>query len=66
MTDSEPEDACTYCGSDLDAYQPVFVDERRDGERIPRGQFCNYACLSAYVDEEELVYSDACSFDPGA
>jgi len=68
------ETACTYCGSDVETHQPVYVFERATGndgnedsavrDRTPAGQFCNYACLSASIDEEELVYGDACSFDP--
>lgn len=74
MTDTD----CTYCGSDVEAHRPVYVTERSDDrgtgdeidgdshdrDRVPVGQFCNYACLLAYVDEEELVYGDACAFDP--
>lgn len=26
--------------------------------------FCNYACLSAYIDENELTYGDACEWSP--
>jgi hypothetical protein len=60
------ESAYTYCGSDLEAYRPVFVAEERDGEHTPAGRFCDYACPSAYIDEEKLVYGDARSFDPEA
>ena len=58
------ETPCTYCGSDVEAHQPVSLFERADGERVPAGDLCNYACLSAHIDENELVYGDACSFDP--
>jgi hypothetical protein len=44
----------------------VFVAEERDGEHTPAGRFCDYACPSAYIDEEKLVYGDARSFDPEA
>lgn len=57
------ERSCTYCGSDVEAHRPISVSEREDGERVPVGDFCNYACLSAYIDDEKLVYGDACSFD---
>ena len=66
MTDLSFGTACTYCESDLAAYDPVFVAKQRGSERVPTGQFCNYACLSAYIDKEELVYGDACTFDPSA
>lgn len=57
---------CTYCGSDLDRYAPVFVEETRGDERVPAGRFCNYACLSAHVDEAELTHGDACEWTPDA
>jgi hypothetical protein len=51
---------CTYCGSDLAFYDPVFVEDETDGERAPAGQFCNYACLSAHIDEEGLTEGACC------
>ncbi|MFB6165762.1 MAG: hypothetical protein ABEJ31_11440 [Haloarculaceae archaeon] len=63
-------EACTYCGQDLADYDPVFVAELVaelvDGERRQVGQFCNYACLTAYVDSEGLETGAACRFDPDA
>lgn len=55
---------CTYCGSDLSNYEPVFVQETRDGERVKAGAFCNYACLDAHIDEAELTYGDSCEWSP--
>jgi hypothetical protein len=55
---------CTYCGSDLSIYDPVYVEETQDGGRVLVGQFCNYACLSAYIGDEELTYGAACSWSP--
>jgi hypothetical protein len=57
---------CTYCGSDIACHEPVFVEERQDqdGERVPAGQFCNYACLHAYIEDEELVYGSSCKWNP--
>lgn len=55
---------CTYCGSDVDRHEPVFVAEQeRNGERVSVGQFCNYACLHAYIEDEELVYGASCKLD---
>lgn len=58
---------CTYCGSDIDRHDPVFVEERpghdqNDG-RTSAGQFCNYACLHAHIEDEELVYGASCELD---
>ncbi|MUV90521.1 hypothetical protein GJ629_11930 [Halapricum sp. CBA1109] len=57
-------DTCVDCGSDLAAYEPVYVSETTDGERDPVGGFCNYACLSAYIDEAELTDGAACTWSP--
>jgi len=55
---------CVYCGSDLSAYDPVYVEETADGECVEVGGFCNYACLSAHIEASELVYGDACEWSP--
>jgi hypothetical protein len=61
---------CTYCASNVARHDPVFVEERQgegqeqNGKRVPAGQFCNYACLHAYIEEEELVYGASCEWDP--
>lgn len=57
-------DTCVYCDSDLAAYDPVYVAETTDGERDSVGGFCNYGCLSAYIDEAELTYGAACTWSP--
>lgn len=54
---------CTYCESAVEAHDPVFVYEERDGERVEAGQFCNYACLSAHVDESNLADGACCRLD---
>ena len=54
---------CTYCGSDLAAYEPVYVEETDGGGRTPAGQFCNYACLSAHIDDADLTLGAACHID---
>lgn len=55
---------CTYCGSDLREYDPVFVEETADGGREPAGRFCNYACLAAHVEETGLADGAACRWEP--
>jgi hypothetical protein len=54
---------CTYCGSDVYDHDPVFVEEGAGDDREPAGQFCNYACLSAHIDEEELITGACCQVD---
>ncbi|UPV98909.1 hypothetical protein M0R88_10235 [Halorussus gelatinilyticus] len=56
-------DDCTYCGSDVSEHDALFVAEQRGDEREPTGQFCNYACLSAHIDEENLVEGTCCRID---
>ncbi|MFB6172469.1 MAG: hypothetical protein ABEJ23_08030 [Haloarculaceae archaeon] len=57
---------CTYCGCDVTAHDPVFVTERADegDETVPVGQFCNYGCLVAHVEAEDLVTGTACNWPP--
>lgn len=57
-------DACTYCGQDVTEHDPVFVQEHSGGDRVPTGQFCNYACLSSWIDEEGLTTGAACEWTP--
>ena len=53
---------CDYCGCDVTAHDPVFVAE--GPEREPAGQFCNYGCLVAFVEENGLATGSACRVDP--
>ena len=55
--------ACTYCESDVYDHDPVFVEEASDGGREEAGQFCNYACLSAHIDEADLITGACCRID---
>lgn len=56
---------CTYCGQDLSLHDPVYVEETDDGERVPAGGFCNYACLASHIDEAGLTTGAACEWTPG-
>ena len=56
-------DDCTYCDCDVYAHDPVFVTEERNGDRVEVGQFCNYGCLSAHVDEQDLAVGSTCQLD---
>ncbi|MFB6298697.1 MAG: hypothetical protein ABEH65_00370 [Halobacteriales archaeon] len=55
--------ACTYCGCDITIHEPVFVEEKRDDGRREAGQFCNYACLAQYIDEQGLTAGTTCRID---
>lgn len=54
---------CTYCGCSVETHDPVYVEEREDGTRVAAGQFCNYACLVAHVEEHGLREGATCELD---
>jgi hypothetical protein len=54
---------CSYCESDIYDHNPVFVDEERDGTRETVSQFCNYACLSQHIENEQLGTNTCCQVD---
>ncbi|MCU4754318.1 hypothetical protein OB919_20450 [Halobacteria archaeon AArc-curdl1] len=54
---------CTYCEQDIYDHDPVFVAEFEHGARIQDKQFCNYACLYSFIDEENLVEGASCEID---
>ena len=53
---------CTYCDSDIHRHDPVFVTEGSAEGGSAAGQFCNYACLAAYIEEEGLTEGAACEW----
>lgn len=55
--------ACTYCGSDVYEHDALFVEQEQHGERNQTGQFCNYACLAAYIEENALTDGACCRID---
>ena len=57
------EEPCAYCGSAIFDHDPVCVRDCTDDCGSPT-YFCNYACLSSYVDDEELTVGDACEWSP--
>jgi hypothetical protein len=54
---------CTYCGSDVRDHDPVAVVEGVDDDERA-GVFCNYACLSSWIAEEDLTAGAACAWSP--
>lgn len=55
--------ACTYCGCDVHAHDPVFVLEADAGDRDDADPYCNYACLAAHVEEAGLATGATCELD---
>lgn len=54
---------CTYCGSDVERHDPVSVADGVNPDPGQSRRFCNYACLAAYIEDEELVYGAACEWN---
>ena len=55
---------CTYCGSDLAAYDAVCVTDCDDD--AVHGRFCNFGCLDAHIDEADLAVGTSCHWEPDA
>jgi hypothetical protein len=60
----DSEQTCAYCGSWIFEHDPICVRDCDDGCGSP-AYFCNYACLAAHVDENDLTAGDACEWSPG-
>jgi len=59
----EADQPCAYCESRIFDHDPICVRDCVDNCGSPEF-FCNYACLSAYIDENELVTGNACTWSP--
>ena len=55
--------ACTYCGCDVHAHDPVFLTEGTAGDGTDADAFCNYACLVAHVEAAGLTTGATCNLD---
>jgi len=54
---------CEFCDSDLADYDPVYVEEKHGGDRVPVGGFCNYACLHEWIEAEDKLTGACCTID---
>jgi hypothetical protein len=59
---------CTYCGCEVEAHDPVVVYESDpaavgDGT-ASAGEFCNWGCLAAFVDESDVTAGTSCNWSP--
>jgi hypothetical protein len=54
---------CTYCGQDLDPYDVVRVEREHEDAWTDEGLFCNYGCLSAWLDESNAAEGACCRID---
>lgn len=54
---------CTYCGQDLEPYDTVVVERETDDARTREGAFCNFGCLTAWLDETDAATGSCCRID---
>jgi len=54
---------CAYCSSRIFDHDPICVRDCEDDCGSPV-YFCNYACLSAYIEANDLTTGDACEWTP--
>lgn len=59
----ETDETCAYCESQIFNHEPICVRNCDDDCGSPT-YFCNYACLSAYIDENNLTTGNACEWTP--
>ena len=57
------DQACAYCDSAIFDHDPLCVRDCADDCGSPT-YFCNYACLSAHIDAENLTTGDCCEWQP--
>jgi hypothetical protein len=54
---------CAYCGSRIFDHDPICVRDCEEDCRSPT-YFCHYACLSAYIEANDLTTGAACAWSP--
>jgi hypothetical protein len=54
---------CTYCGLDVDAHDPICLRDC-DEHCSQLGRFCNFGCLQAHIEENDLTTGSCCSWQP--
>jgi hypothetical protein len=64
VTLPDETETCAYCGSPIFDHDPICVRDCTADCGSPT-YFCNYACLSVYIDETNLTVGDACEWEPG-
>ena len=63
VTTPDRDQPCAYCGSRIFEHDPICVRDCEADCGSP-AYFCNYACLSSYIDENDLAMGDACVWNP--
>ncbi|ERG99028.1 MAG: hypothetical protein J07HQX50_00170 [Haloquadratum sp. J07HQX50] len=62
ITTPDADQVCMYCESQISNHDPICVRDCENGCGSP-AYFCNYACLSAHINEQGLMIGDACQWD---
>lgn len=57
------DEQCAHCDSRIFDHDPICVRDCEADCGSP-SYFCNYACLSAFVDEKGLTLGNACEWSP--
>ncbi len=54
---------CAYCGCSPQAHDPVYVTASPPAEASDPDAYCNYGCLAAHIDAENLAVGTTCRVD---
>lgn len=57
------DEQCAYCGARIFDHDPICVRDCTDDCGSP-AYFCNFGCLSAFIDDRELTVGAACAWSP--
>jgi hypothetical protein len=60
----DAEETCAYCDSRIFEHDPICVRDCAADCGSPE-YFCNYACLSAHIEANQLTAGNACEWSPG-
>jgi hypothetical protein len=59
----DTDQRCAYCNSLIFDHDPICVRDCTGDCGSPTF-FCNHACLSAHIEDNDLTAGDACSWSP--
>jgi hypothetical protein len=59
----ETDQPCAYCGCAIFDHDPICVRDCTADCGSPT-YFCNYGCLWAYVEDEDLTAGTTCEWSP--
>lgn len=59
----DAEQLCAYCDSRIFDHDPICVRDCTENCADPT-YFCKHACLSAYIDDNDLTTGNVCEWSP--